>query len=384
MLNFELYNPTRLIFGEDQYDKMLNYIPKNAKILLTYGKGSIKKNGIYDKVINTLKNYEIIEFSGIEANPEFSTLIKAIQLGRKEKVDFILAVGGGSVLDASKFISAAIHFEDDPWRILTEGLGKDIEKIVPLGTVLTLPATGSEMNSGGVVSRSEMGEKRVFGGPNLFPQFSVLDPNVIYSLPKRQIANGLADSFVHVMEQYLTYPSGALLTDRLAESILSTLIEIAPKMMEDKPDYHTCANFMWCCTMALNGLLRVGVPTDWATHYIGHELTALYGIDHGRTLAIIGPNLYTVMLDDKRAKLTQYGERVWGIREGDIAVQAIEKTRSFFHSIDIPTKLSEYTEDTSKVKETVLQKFEEKGFTQIGEHKNIGKEEVLQILDLSI
>lgn len=384
MENFEFYNPTRLIFGEDQHDKMLNHIPENATILLTYGGGSIKKNGVYNKVLDTLKAFRVVEFSGIEANPQFSTLMRAIELGRQEQVDFILAVGGGSVLDGSKFISAAIHFDQDPWTILTEGLGKDITNVVPLGTVLTLPATGSEMNSGGVISRAELGEKRVFGGPKLFPVFSVLDPQVIQSLPERQIANGIVDSFVHVMEQYLTYDSGAKLTDRIAESILSTLVEIAPELMSGNLSHNVCSNFMWCCTMALNGTLRAGVPTDWATHFIGHELTALYGIDHGRTLAIIAPNLYTVMIEEKREKLNQYGRRVWGLQGTDVAEEAILKTRSFFHSLNIPTNISAYTEDTSSTKNVVLEKLEEKGFTNIGERKNVGTLEIEKILELSL
>lgn len=299
MLNFELYNPTNLIFGKGQIEKLSTLVPKDAKILLAYGGGSIFKNGVHEQVINNLKGFDIVEFGGIEPNPHFETLMKAVEVIKSEKIDFILAVGGGSVIDGVKFISAAVNFNGNPIDILQKRLLIK-ENAVPFGTVLTLPATGSEMNSGSVVTIKATQEKLAFGGSALFPKFSICDPTVIESLPKRQIQNGVVDAYTHVMEQYLTYPHEGYLQDRIAEGILQTLIEVGPKVVENPTDYALASNFMWSCTMALNGLIQKGVPSDWATHMIGHELTALYGIDHARTLAIIGPSLYNVMFETKK------------------------------------------------------------------------------------
>ena len=288
MLNFELYNPTNLIFGKGQIEKIATLIPADAKILIAYGGGSIFKNGIYDQVKAALPDRNIVEFGGIEPNPHYETLMKAVAVIKEQNIDFILAVGGGSVIDGVKFISAAVHFDGNPIDILQKRLLiKDLSKVVPFGTVLTIPATGSEMNSGSVVTIEATQEKLAFGGSALFPKFSICDPTVIVSLPKRQLQNGVVDAYTHVLEQYLTYPHEGYLQDRISESILQTLIEIGPKVVENPTDYALASNFMWSCTMALNGLIQKGVPSDWATHMIGHELTALYGIDHARTLAII-------------------------------------------------------------------------------------------------
>jgi NADP-dependent alcohol dehydrogenase len=315
MTNFELYNPTNYIFGKGQIAKLSELIPANSKILLAYGGGSIFKNGIYDHVKAALSGIEIIEFGGIEPNPRFETLMKAVEIIRNEKITFILAVGGGSVIDGVKFISGAVNFEGDAIEILKKRvLFKDVSKVIPFGTVLTLPATGSEMNSGAVVTIEATQEKLTLGGSALFPKFSICDPSVVASLPKRQLENGVVDAFTHVLEQYLTYPHDALLQDRFAESILQTLIEIGPDVVQNPSDYKLASNFMWCATMALNGLIQKGVPSDWATHMIGHELTAMYEIDHARTLAIIGPNLYRTMFETKKEKLAQYGERVWNVK----------------------------------------------------------------------
>ncbi|BDD01634.1 iron-containing alcohol dehydrogenase [Persicobacter psychrovividus] len=387
MNNFEFRNPTKLVFGKDQIAQLSTLIPAGAKVLMTYGGGSIKKNGIYDEVMAALKDFEVTEFSGIEANPQFSTLMKAVELIREQSLDFILAVGGGSVIDGTKFISAAVHYQGDTWDILSKNLGKQLEEAVPFGTVLTLPATGSEMNSGAVISRAETQEKRAFGGPLFFPQFSVLEPKVIQSLPKRQLANGIADAFTHVMEQYLTYPAGALLQDRFAEGIIQTLVEVAPKVMEDPKDEEAASNYMWSATMALNGLIQQGVPTDWATHMIGHELTALHGIDHARTLAIIGPNLYQELFELKKDKLVQYGERVWGITEGtaeERAQQAIDQTTAFYQSLGIDTKLSDYTQEYASTKATILERFQERGWSKLGDRGSVTPAVVANIIDRSI
>jgi len=384
MNNFELYNPVKLIFGKDQLSKLANEIPKNTTILMTYGGGSIKKNGIYNKVIDTLKDFNLVEFGGIEANPQYETLLKAVTLAKQEQVDFILAVGGGSVIDATKFIAAAIPFEGaESWDILA--IGASIKKAIPFGVVLTLPATGSEMNSGAVITKAATKEKLVFGSPLVFPKFSFNDPTVIASLPKRQLQNGVVDAFTHVMEQYLTYNSHAYLQDRLAESVLQTLIEIGAKVIDNPTDYTLAANFMWSCTMALNGLLSKGVPTDWATHMIGHELTALHGVDHAQSLAIIAPNLYRVMKTDKYEKLVQYGKRVWQLSGNDdaIANRAIEKTTAFFTSLGVKTKLSEYTDNYKDTASIICERFTNRGWTGLGEQQNVTIEKVKEIVEMS-
>jgi NADP-dependent alcohol dehydrogenase len=387
MLNFELYNPVNYVFGKGQIEKLTDLVPSNTKILIAYGGGSIFKNGVYDQVKAALPNHDILEFGGIEPNPRFETLIKAVEIIRAEKIGFILAVGGGSVIDGVKFISAAVNFEGDAADILKKRiLFKDVSKVIPFGTVLTLPATGSEMNSGAVVTIEATQEKLTLGGSALFPVFSIVDPTVITSLPKRQLQNGVVDAFTHVMEQYLTYTHDALLQDRISESILQTLIEIGPDVVENPSDYKLASNFVWSATMALNGLIQKGVPSDWATHMIGHELTALYEIDHARTLAIIGPNLYRVMFDTKKDKLAQYGQRVWNIQGNsteEIAEKAIEKTVEFFHKMGMKTKLSENAENYEKTADFIANRFEERGWKVLGEKQNITIEKVKAIVEMS-
>jgi NADP-dependent alcohol dehydrogenase len=381
MLNFELYNPTKLVFGKGQIEKLPTLVPANAKILLAYGGGSIFKNGIHEQVSKSLKGFEIVEFGGIEANPHFETLMKAVAVIKEQKIDFILAVGGGSVIDGVKFISAAVHFDGNPIDILQKHILIK-ENAMPFGTVLTLPATGSEMNSGSVVTIAATQEKLAFGGSALFPQFSICDPTVIQSLPKRQLQNGVIDAYTHVLEQYMTYVHEGFLQDRIAESILQTLIQIGPDVVEKPADYALASNFMWSCTMALNGLIQKGVPSDWATHMIGHELTALYGIDHARTLAIIGPNLYKVMFETKKEKLAQYGKRIFNLSgtEDEIAKGAIAKTIEFFHTMGMKTLLSENTENFEKTADFIVDRFEKRGWKALGEKQNITLEKVKEIV----
>ncbi len=385
MNNFEFKNPTKIIFGKNTIEKLESEIPKDAKVLLLYGGGSIKKNGIYEQVQSALANREFMEFGGIPANPEYEVLLDALKVIKAEKITYLLAVGGGSVIDGTKFLSAAALFEGDtPWDILSKHIRT--EKGMPFGTVLTLPATGSEMNSGAVITRAATKEKFAMGGPGLFPEFSILDPQVITSIPKRQLANGLTDAFTHVLEQYMTYPIGALLQDRFAESILQTIIEVAPTVLKDPTDYKAASNFMWSCTMALNGLIQKGVPTDWAVHAIGHELTALFGIDHARTLAIIAPSHYNYNFEAKKEKLAQYGERVWNITEGSIenkAYAAIEKTVSFFHELGIDTKLSEYTENYEGTAEEIAKRFTDRGWLGLGEHQSLSPDKVEKIVKMA-
>ena len=386
MLNFELYNPTNLIFGKGQIEKLSTLVPKDAKILLAYGGGSIFKNGIYDQVKLALQGFEIVEFGGIEPNPHFETLMKAVEIVKEQQITFILAVGGGSVIDGVKFISGATNFDGDPKEILIKRiLIKDVSKVIPFGTVLTLPATGSEMNSGSVVTIQATQEKLAFGGSALFPKFSICDPTVIASLPKRQIQNGIIDAYTHVLEQYLTYLHEGYLQDRIAEGILQTLIEVGPKVMENPTDYALASNYMWSCTMALNGLIQKGVPSDWATHMIGHELTALYNIDHARTLAVIAPSLYKVMFETKKQKLAQYGKRIFNLSgtDDEIAAEAINQTVSFFHTMGMQTKLSDYTADFNKSANFIMERFIQRGWNGLGEKQNITPQKVREIVEMS-
>ncbi len=383
MLNFELYNPTRLIFGKGEIARLPEFTPK-TKILLVYGGGSIFKNGIYDQVKHALGGYDITEFGGIEANPRFETAMKAVETIRQKGIEFILAVGGGSVIDAVKFMSAAVHFDGDPIEILRKRMMIK-ENAMPFGTVLTIPATGSEMNSGAVISIEATHEKLSFGGQALFPKFSICDPTVISSLPKRQIQNGVVDAYTHVLEQYLTYKHDAFLQDRIGEAILTTLIEIGPGIVENPDDYTLQSNLMWCCTMALNGLLNKGVPTDWATHSIGHELTALYGIDHARTLAIIGPNLYRAMFESKMEKLAQYGRRIFNLQGTDeeVAKAAIDRTSAFFESMGMELRISQFSKDTN-APEIIEKRFTERGWRTMGEKQLVTPEKVRQIVEASL
>lgn len=384
MLNFEFKNPTKVIFGKGQIQKIAEEIPSGSKVLMVYGGGSIKSNGVYEQVKSALVNFDVEEFGGVPANPEYSILLQALKVIKEKNINYILAVGGGSVIDGVKFLSSAAYYEgEDKWDILAKSIRT--EKGMPFGTVLTLPATGSEMNSGSVISRSETKEKLSMGGPGLFPQFSILDPEVIKSIPERQIANGITDAFTHVLEQYMTYPIGASLQDRFAESILQTLIEIAPKIMANPADYTAASDFMWSCTMALNGLIQKGVPGDWAIHAIGHELTALFGIDHARTLAIITPGHYLYNIESKKEKLAQYGERVWGIKDGDLldrAKEAIEKTEEFFKSLKIDTRLSDYTKDFEGTAQQIEQRFLDRKWLGIGEHKTLSPADVSKIVEM--
>ncbi|MFN4887661.1 MAG: iron-containing alcohol dehydrogenase [Pseudanabaena sp.] len=382
MENFAFYNPVKILFGKGQIANIALEIPVDAKILVTYGGGSIKTNGVYDQVKTALTGRTFLEFGGIEANPHLETLLKAVELIRAEGVNFLLAVGGGSVVDGTKFIAAAVPFDGDPWDILAKNA--PIKTAIPFGAVLTLPATGSEMNTNSVVTKWETQEKLFFSSPLVFPKFSVLDPETTFSLPPRQVSNGIVDAFTHVMEQYLTYPVNAPLQDRMAESILQTLIEEGPKTLVDLRDYEARANVMWCATMALNGLIGVGVPQDWATHMIGHELTALHGLDHAQTLAIVLPNMLTIKRDRKWGKLLQYAERVWGLVDGEEDVRinrAIQKTRDFFESVGVHTKLSDYGVGLDVIP-LITDRFEKRGFVALGEHQDVTPKVVEQVLAL--
>ncbi|TVP63774.1 MAG: iron-containing alcohol dehydrogenase [Nodularia sp. (in: Bacteria)] len=382
MENFVFYNPVKILFGKGQIANIAAEIPADAKILLIYGGGSIKSNRVYDQVKSALAGRNMTEFGGIEPNPHLETLLKAVELVRKEEIDFLLAVGGGSVLDGTKFIAAAVPFVGDPWDILAKQA--PVTAAIPFGTVLTLPATGSEMNTNSVVTKWETQEKLFFASPLVFPRFSVLDPETTFSLPPRQISNGIVDAYAHVMEQYLTYPVNAPLQDGMAESILKTLIEEGPKTLAKPQDYDARANVMWSATMALNGLIGAGVPQDWSTHMIGHELTALHGLDHAQTLAVVLPGNLTIRRDRKCQKLVQYAERVWGIVDGteaDRITEAIAQTRKFFESVGVRTHLSDYGVGLDTIP-VIIDRFEKRGFVTLGEHQDVNPEIVEKILTL--
>lgn len=372
MLDFDYNNPTHISFGQGKIAGLNRLVPPQARVLILFGGDSARSNGTLAEVETALGDREIQLFGGIEPNPDYETLINAVAQVRRENLDFLIAVGGGSVIDGTKFVAAAAPYIGDPWDILLTG-GQRISQAIPFGCVLTLPATGSEMNRHSVITRKSLQTKLSFSHDLVYPHFSILDPSKTFTLPPRQIANGIVDAFVHVIEQYLTYPSNAPVQDRFAEGLLLTLIEIGPQALQNPQDYDLRANLMWAATMALNGLIGAGVPQDWATHMLGHELTALYGLDHARTLAIVLPAMLDLRRDSKRAKLLQFADRVWGIRTGsdDQRIDAaIESTRAFFESLDVKTRLSDYEIAADEVEKVVAQ-LENHGMTQLGERKDV-------------
>lgn len=368
MKDFEFYNPVKIFFGKDQVSKIAEQVPQGSKVIMLYGGGSILKNGVYERVKSALKGFNLTEFGGIEPNPAYETCMKAVEIIRENKINFIIAAGGGSVIDAAKFIAAAAPFKKgDPWLILSEGA--EVTEAIPFGCILTLPATGTEMNKNSVISRKSTAEKLAFSVPPVFPKFSVLLPDAAGTLPQKQVANGIVDAFIHVTEQYLTYTVNAPVQDRFAEAIMITLIEEGPKVYANPADYEAMSNLMWSATMALNGIISCGVPGDWSVHSIGHELTAFHGIDHARTLAIVLPGIWKTLKEEKKEKLVQYGERVWGIKSGtdeERADAAIEKTEKFFRSLGIGTRLSDYGVKQDTI-DRIVKRFEERKWLSMGD-----------------
>ena len=386
MHNFDFHNPTRVLFGQGQIATLSTLVPEGARVLMLYGGGSIRANGVYDEVKSALAAHTVLEFGGIEPNPTYETLMRAVELVRAERIDFLLAVGGGSVIDGTKFIAAGSLLEEDPWTAIFEQRAASVQSALPFGAVLTLPATGSEMNSAAVVTRKATQEKRAFASRHVFPRFAVLDPTKTYTLPTRQVGNGVVDAFVHVMEQYLTTPVDAKVQDRFAEGLLLTLIEDGPRALGEPQNYDVRANLMWTATLALNGLIGVGVPQDWSTHMIGHELTALYDLDHAQTLAVVLPAMLRVRREAKRAKLLQYAARVWDLTEGDEDARidaAIERTEAFFNSVGVPTRLSGYGLGKEHV-EPVLAALEAHRLVKLGEDRDVTLEVSRKVLELAV
>ena len=383
MNNFTLFNPTRILFGTGRIADIAREVPANARILITYGSGSIVKTGTLAEVKAALNGFTLFEFAGIEPNPTYETLMQAVELARRERIDFLLAVGGGSVIDGTKFIAAAIPFDGEPWDILAKRA--PISSAIPFGSVLTLPATGSEMNCGAVITKRFSDDKLAFINTLLYPRFSVLDPTKTFTLPARQIANGVVDAFVHTIEQYLTFPCDAKVQDRFAEGLLLTLIEDGPIALKEPENFAVRANIMWTATLALNGLIGAGVPGDWATHMLGHELTALHGLDHAQTLAVVLPAMLQVRREEKHAKLLQYAERVWNLRDGDEETRidtAIENTRQFFESLGVPTRLSAYGIGRDAIP-ALLAQLERHGMVALGEHRSLKLEGSRQVYELA-
>ena len=372
MFNFDFYNPTHICFGQGRIAELDRLIPLDAKVLVLFGGQSAQRTGTLSEVQSALGQRQVHLFGGIEANPSYETLMQAVELVRREKLDFLLAVGGGSVIDGTKFVAAAAHYTGEPWDILRSGARK-VTQALPIGTVLTLAATGSEMNNGGVITRLSLQAKLPFRNNLLFPRFSILDPTKSFTLPERQVANGVVDAFVHVIEQYLTYPVNAPVQDRFAEGLLQTLIEQGPLALSQPQDYEVRANLMWVASMALNGLIGAGVPQDWSTHMIGHELTVLHGLDHAQTLAVLLPSMLQQKRTAKRAKLLQYAERVWNLRDGDEEQRiddAINQTRTFFQALGVQTRLSGYGLG-AEIIEPLLAQLESHGMVKLGEHRDI-------------
>ncbi len=372
MENFEYCNPVRIVFGAGSIARIADLIDRDHKVMVTYGGGSIKRNGVYDQVAEALTSHTWVEFGGIEPNPRYSTLMRAVKVVRDEQIDFLLAVGGGSVMDGTKFVALAANHGDNCEDLLQHGFKPvPVAAAVPLGTVVTLPATGSEMNHGGVISHGA-GKYPIFS-PLVFPRFSILDPTLTFTLPPTQVANGVVDTFIHTVEQYVTVPAEGRFQDRVAEGILQTLIEIGPVTLANPTDYDARANLMWCATNGLNGLIGAGVPQDWTTHMIGHELTAMFGIDHGKTLAILQPAVWTVRREQKRAKLLQYAERVWHLTAGsedERIDRAIEQTRAFFESLGVPTRLTDYGVTAAHI-DPLVATLEAHGMTALGEKREV-------------
>jgi len=382
MKNFEFYNPVRILFGKGTIAKIPEHIPAGEPVLLVYGGGSIKRNGVYEQVLSALAGYDIHEYPGVQPNPVYEQLLPALDIIREKKIGFILAVGGGSVIDGAKFLAAAACYKGtDPWDILSKGAR--VKSALPLGTVLTLPATGTEMNANSVITRQSLKQKLAFASEKVMPVFSVLDPEVTYSLPKNQIANGVIDAFIHVLEQYLTYPSKAEVQDRFAESLLQILKDTGSKVYADKtPDYHAHANFMWAAANALNSSISRGVPTDWSTHTLGHELTVLYGLDHAVTLAIILPGVLQVTGEKRKEKILQYAERIWGITGFNykaVIDEAIKNTEQFFRCLGVKTRLSEYGIGPEVI-DMVVNQLKSRGVNFLGNGKDVTIEDVPAIL----
>ncbi|WP_077624079.1 iron-containing alcohol dehydrogenase [Sediminibacillus massiliensis] len=388
MQNFTYYNPTKLIFGKGQLDQLKTEVPQyGKKVLMVYGGGSIKRNGLYDQVKNTLAEIgaEVFELSGVEPNPRVSTARKGVDICKTEGIEFLLAVGGGSTIDCTKAIAAGAKYDGDVWDIVTKQAPAD--DALPFGTVLTLAATGSEMNAGSVITNWETNEKYGWGSPHTFPKFSILDPVNTFSVPRNQTIYGIVDMMSHALEHYFHHETNTLLQDRMVESILITVMETAPKLLDDLESYEHRATILYNGTMALNGVVNMGYRGDWATHNLEHAVSAVHDIPHGGGLAIIFPNWMKHCLDENPARFKQLAVRVFNVdpegkSDREAGLEGIEKLREFWNSIDAPSQLRDYdiTEDSIELmaEKTVVAN------PEFGNFKKLNKEDSLQILRASL
>jgi NADP-dependent alcohol dehydrogenase len=381
-MQFQLCNPTDIRFGQGQIASLRELVPVGARVLLVYGGGSIKQNGVYEQIKAALRAVDVTEFGGVEVNPVYETLQRASLTGRNAKVDFVLGVGGGSVIDASKFLAAMIASgEDDPWdRLVASGEG--IEPL-PNGAVLTLPATGSESNPTSVISHHGRRLKLPVAMQSMRPRFAIMDPTTMLSLSRRQLENGVVDSFIHTLEQYLTLPVNAPVQFGYSETLLEVLLHWGPILVEQRSE-EACENVMWAANQALNGLIGAGVPQDWSTHYIGHAITALHGIDHARTLTMIMPTLLRYKKPQKLAMLARYGRRVWKIDDADdarVADLAIAKTEDFMRQMGCPVRISDA--GIAIDGDELVAHLEQAKHTRLGESGDIHPDDVRKILRLA-
>ncbi|WP_282172993.1 iron-containing alcohol dehydrogenase [Cytobacillus firmus] len=355
MQNFTFYNPTKLIFGKDQLSQLQTEIPQyGKKVLVVYGGGSIKRNGLYDKVMAELTEIgaEVFELAGVEPNPRISTVRKGVEICKNEGVDFLLAVGGGSVIDCTKAIAAGAKYDGDAWDLVIKKAFA--AEALPFGTVLTLAATGSEMNAGSVITNWETNEKYGWGSPVTFPKFSILDPVNTFTVPRNQTVYGIVDMMSHVLEHYFHLEENTDFQDRMCESLLITIMEAAPKLLENLESYEHRATILYSGTMALNGILNMGYRGDWATHNIEHAVSAVYDIPHGGGLAILFPNWMKHNLNVKPERFKQLAVRVFNVdtagkTDEEAALEGIEKLREFWNSIGAPSRLADYDIDDSKI-----------------------------------
>ena len=380
-MKFSYVNPTLIQFGQQQIAALSDLIAKDQKVLVVYGGGSIKKNGVYDQVVAALEGFDWVEFSGVGANPTIEVLDQAVKICKEQDIDFVLGVGGGSVIDGVKYIAASAVYDGEGWDIPT---GKHtITSALPIGAVLTLPATGSESNQNSVVSKEATKQKLPFASPEVLPKFAIMDPDVMKTLPQRQLVNGLVDAWVHTCEQYLTFPEGALVQEGYAEALLKTLKTLGDNF--ENQDDAWRANLMWAANQALNGLIGSGVSQDWATHMIGHELTAAYGVDHARSLAIVQPSLLRNQFAVKKAKLEQMGKNVFGLEQtDDLAEQTIQAIEAFYHSLEVATQLTEHGDDKAAAIDNIIGKLEAHGMVALGENQAITLKESREILEHAV
>lgn len=387
MESFTFYNPTKLIFGKDQIQQLPDQLPQNTKkVLMIYGGGSIKSNGVYDQVMEQLNKaeVEVLELTGVEPNPKLSTVHEGVKICKEEDIDFLLAVGGGSVIDATKTIATGAKYDGDAWDLVTRK--ESPTDAIPFGTVLTLAATGSEMNAGSVITNWETNEKYGWGHPPFTnPKFSILDPTYTQSVPRDQTIYGMVDMMSHMFEQYFHTPTQSPVQDEMIEGVLRTVIRTAPKLLEDLESYEHRETILYAGTIALNGMLQMGYRGDWASHNIEHAVSAVYDIPHAGGLAILFPNWMKHNLNVNEERFAQLATNVFGVEaEGkttqQIAEEGIQALRDFWTSIGAPETLRDYDISDDKF-DTIVDRAMKRG--PFGNFNKLHDEDVEKILEMS-